>query len=349
MAADTRQQGPLSSDESRRATFQDGDVFEQRRVRHITSILVRNVKVPSTSASSSAIPRPRPRRSISTASSSSTSTIRRAPSNRSIHATSRGRASSISSSYHGNGGINDDIFLQSDLTALRKEIESRLCRTFVTLSSIDDDRELYRSAASTRNGVNFEWRRASGSISDAEGLHLDQLGDSSAEQNIRVKIWYKRENTSDKGKAREESDALYVTPGSEAENGWAILSQQDVDLHQMSKLAEDPSTSLLSYSSNTILLGLTYPLGQIQLIEKEGGDEAERMKDKGVQERSKMVADRSKGEQVHYYVIDPKKSSISEETIPSASESKGEHRAAIQAKLKSGEMVRSYQIEDILR
>lgn len=348
MAADSRQ-GSSSNNghiESRKTAFQDGAVFEQRRVRHITSILLRNVKVPSTSASSSTLHRPRPRRSVSTASSSSASTIRRAPSTRSL---ARGRASSISSTYHGNGGFNDDIFLQSDLTALRKEIKSRLCRTFVTLSNVEVDEELYRSRASGRDGVNFEWGKAPGSISNVDGLHLDRQGDCSAEQAVRVKVWYKRDEISEKGKGREESEARYVTPGSEAEMGWSILWQQDVDLHRMSKLAEDPSTSILPYSSNTILLGLSYPLGQVQPIEKEGGEEAERIESKGLQERSKLVADHSKGEEVHYYLVIDPKNDVSEEPVSLTVERKAEQKAAIQAKLKRGELVRSYQIEDILR
>jgi hypothetical protein len=356
MAADSRQGS--SSDHgdrgpARKVDFIDGDVFEQRRLRHITSILLRNVQVPSTSttgtSAASSLPRPRPRRSVSTASNSSASTIRRASSTRSVQGKTRGRASSIASSYQENGGIDDEIYLQPDLTALRKDIESRLCMTFVTLSALDGDQELYRSRASALEGVNFEWGRAAGSISDLDGLPFDRLGDVGAYESVRIKVWYKRKEGNEKGEAREENDSFYVYPGSDAKMGWSILWQQDVNLHCMSKLAEDPSMSMLPHNSNTILLGLTYPLGQIQPVEREEVVGLDRLKVDGSQERSKLAADHNKGEQVHYYIVTDLDASRPEPPAESIAEITPEHKAAIQAKLKSGKLVRGYQIEDILR
>lgn len=336
--------------------IQNDAVFEQRRVRHITSILLRNVRVPSstsslTSSSTPLLHRPKARRSISTASTSSASTIRRVPSVKSLSNKSRGRASSISSIYQGNVSLDDDSFLQSDLTALRRQVESRLCHTFITLSRQKIRQEIYRSSTSGQSGINFEWGRAPGSICDIDDFPLDRLeGDMGSEEDFCVTVWYKRKDANDKGKAREEQDpnSIYVEPGSETQSGWSILWQQNVYLRKLSKLMEDPSTSTLSFQPNSLLFGLSFPLAQVQSIRKGEDDESlDQTKVTGLQGRSKVTSDTNRGAQVQYYIASSNSSNELKE-VESLTE-EVEERSIIQARLKSGELVRGYQIEDILR
>lgn len=81
------------------------DTFEQRRVRHITTILLRNLVLPDTKERNKAGPsvptihRPRPQRSSSVLSTGSTHTLRRTPSNRTLRPRGRRRTSSVGSCY----------------------------------------------------------------------------------------------------------------------------------------------------------------------------------------------------------------------------------------------------------
>lgn len=331
--------------------LQDDGVFEQRRVRHITSILLRNLKVPSTSLTpTTPLHRPKAKRSISTASTNSASTVRRAPSVKSFsnNNKSRGRASSISSIYQGNISLDDESFLQSDLTALRRQVESRLCHTFISLFRLEDGHEIYRSGTSGRSGINFEWGRAPGSICDVDAFPLDCLsGDIGSEEDFRVAVWYKRDTANDKGKAREELESIYVEPGTEVQLGWSLLWQQDIHLRKLSKLMEDPSTSSLTLQPNTLLFGLSFPLAQVRGTAKEGDESLDQTKVPEQQERNKVTSDTSRGDQVHYYLALNKPFNGLKE-VPSSTEEVAD-RDVIQAKLKIGEMVRGYQIEDILR
>lgn len=139
-------------------------------------------------------------------------------------------------------------------------------------------------------------------------------------------VWFRQENAADKGKAREAP--VMVKQGREAQLGWSLLWQHDVHLKSLTRV---PSTSLQSYPPNTLLFGFSPPLAQVQRIEK---DEEGDVKESSGQARNKTNGSGTKGDQVHYYMISP--------AHYEASKMNGAEEA-------STEVVRGYEVEDVLR
>jgi len=261
----------------------------------------------------------------------------------------RGRASSIASINPASGDIDVNPFLYSDLSALRHAIDARLCQTFVTLSRSRDGVEVFRTCTSGRAGVNFEWGKTPGSRHDPDGLPLGLLGHGmSAEESVKVTVWYKVENITDKGKARD-LDPIFVDPGMESVLGWSVLLNQDVHLKRLAKMSEDPATSALEYGDNTLILGLTFPLAQVQPITKEKGEDLEHGKGNGSQERRKVGSGGRKGDQVYYYLASNQMPAGHSLRDTPTTQTEADQRAVIRAKLKDGDMVRGYEVEGILR
>jgi hypothetical protein len=218
------------------------------------------------------------------------------------------------------------------------------------LTRCSDGVESYRTCTSGETGVNFEWGKTPGSVIEPQGLPLTLLdGGLGAEETVKVTAWYKVKQQDDKGKAKEVEPFL-VEPGTEARLGWSILWQQDVDLKRLTKMPDSPSTSTITFGPNTILFGLSSSLAQVQPLEEGERVDLERAISNEPQERKKATSGVAKVDQTYHYYLATSESA--ESTLPQeafTSQSEAERKADVRARLKNGELVRGYEIEDILR
>lgn len=231
-------------------------------------------------------------------------------------------------------------------------MEEKLRYTFVTLSRIDDGKELYRTPISNEAGVHFDWGRTPGSSSDASGLPLHLLaGEEGTLDSMRVTVWYQRQWSNSKGKDKEETSSrdVFIELGTEIEQGWSVGYECNVDFKELRYIANDLTGSDLAYSSNSLLFGLASNFARN--LSDDGGEEipVDGAKDILAKEKKKS-ASISKDSQTRYYLVSkaskhPARNVIKGETTADLAEDK----AAIRAMLKEGTMVRGYDIEDILR
>ena len=197
--------------------------------------------------------RPTAHRSISITSNHSTHTLKRTPSNRTLRASVRRRASSITSIPHADDEDEEDqnrpsrtyqppsLFLPWDTDSLRKSIHARFTYAFVSFAETKTSRVIYRTPITNRPGLHHAWGSTSGSDIESDGVDLSQLTNEDGSQNhLRISLWAATQLAVDSLPSEPDSDRV-ISPGSEESNGFQLIWERDVRLQSLNKVEKEVS------------------------------------------------------------------------------------------------------------
>lgn len=197
--------------------------------------------------------RPTAHRSISITSNHSTHTLKRTPSNRTLRASVRRRASSVASIPHTDDEDDNQhrlsrtyqppsLFLPWDTDSLRRSINARFTYAFVSFADTKSSRIIYRTPITRQSGLHHAWGNTSGSDIESDGIDLSKITNEDGSQNhLRISLWAATQLAVDSLSLEHDSKRI-IEPGSEESNGFELVWERDVELQSMSKVEKEVSS-----------------------------------------------------------------------------------------------------------